>query len=71
MFKFFKVANYIFIGILEGAKELFDEVKGGLMPLARAFRKTMEKIEEEVDGSLKDEPKPKSKPKAKGKRKVA
>ena len=70
MFQIFHVANYIFIGILEGSKDLFDEVRGGLMPLARSFRKTMEKIEEEVDSSLK-EPKPKSKPKAKGKRKVA
>ncbi len=68
MFKIFHVANYIFIGILEGSKDLFDEVRGGLMPLARSFRKTMEKIEQEVDGSLKDEPKPKAKPKARKKK---
>ena len=67
MFKIFHVANYIFIGMLEGAKELFDELRGGLMPLARSFRKTMEKIEEEVDGSLK-EPKPKAKSKARKKK---
>jgi hypothetical protein len=61
MFDAFKVASHIFTGTLEGIKELFDELKGGLMPLARSFRLLMESIEKEVSKDLKDKPKSKKK----------
>ena len=67
MFELFKVANHIFVSALQGTKEIFDELKGGLLPLARSFRIIMQNIEDEVQKDLKS----KSKPKAKGKRKAA
>ena len=67
MFEAFKVASHIITGTLEGLKDVFDELKGGIIPLFKAFRLLMERILQEVETDLKDKPKPK----AKGKRKAA
>ena len=69
MFKAFSVANHIFIGIIEGIKEVFDEVKGGLIPLAKSFRIVMEGIHEEVKTGVK--PARKKSPASKKKKKPA
>ena len=71
MFDLLKVANHILTSALERTKIIFDEVTGGLLPLARSFRIIMQNIEDEVQKDLKKKPKSKSKPKAKGKRKAA
>ena len=70
MFDSFKVASHIFTGTLEGIKEMFDELKAGLLCLFRVFRTFMESSEEEGNKDLKKSRKA-SMPKPKGKKKVA
>ena len=70
MFESFKVASHIFTGTLQGAKQLFDEIIGGLLTLARIFHTVMQSIEDEVNADLKKSKKA-SMTKPKGKKKVA
>ena len=72
MFDSFKVASHIFTGTLEGIKEMFDELKAGLLCVFRVFRTFMESIEEEVNKDLnKPKQQPKKQPKKRSKKKVA
>lgn len=72
LFDSLKTANHIFIGALEGTKELFDEVKGGLLAGGRLFRMFMENIENEVHKDLNKSSKVSNpKPKKRAKKKVA
>jgi hypothetical protein len=64
MFDLLKVLNYILIESLNAIKEIFDEVKETILPLARSFRKWAQQIEKEVDKDTGSKPKSKSKKKA-------
>ena len=61
MFDILKVVNYILIESLKAIKEIFDEVKETILPLARSFRKWAQQIEKEVDKDIGKKPKSKSK----------
>ena len=61
MFDIIKFVNYLIIESLKFFKEIFDEVKETLLPLARSFRKWAQQIEKEVDKDIGKKPKSKSK----------
>jgi len=74
LFEPVKSASHIVTGTLEGAKDIFDEVKSmllmlvkeGLVPLVEAFCILCRTFRDEVKGGVKE-----PKPKAKAKKKVA
>jgi len=79
IFSVFRTFNHILVGSLEGIKEIFDELKGTVLPVFRSCRILAESFEKEVKGDLGKKPKAapkakakdKAKPKAKAKKKAA